>query len=84
VTAAVVALVAARGDRGAPLPWARAFGRGVGLGLARSERRVARVTRRNVALTFPIPLALPFPHLEDDQRKHFARAGLAHTAALVA
>lgn len=59
-----------------PPSWAQRLGRAVGRGLGRSERRVARVTRRN--------LALALPHLGDDARKELTRASLAHTAALVA
>lgn len=59
-----------------PRTWAAALGRAVGLALARSERRVAQVTRRN--------LALALPQLHDEAREELLRASLTHTAALVA
>lgn len=59
-----------------PLPWAHALGRGVGSALARSERRMAEVTRRNIALALP--------HLDEQARHDLSRSSLAHTATLAA
>ena len=59
-----------------PLAWSRTLGGTLGQALACSEQRLAKVTRRN--------LALAFPHLCDAQRRDLFRTSLAHTGALLA